>query len=107
MTPALWIALGCFALATILAFALARGAKDDVPVSSAPVDQANETYPRLRAVSALRDGEPWVGGDRDYTPPTLTGRAAKGFNRDACIGRDVVSRAEREWTQPVKRSEMH
>jgi hypothetical protein len=99
----------CIVLAVILATRLfLMGAQsDDVPVSSAPLDQANETYPRLRAVSALRDGEPWVGGDRDYTPPTLTGRAAKGFNRDQVIGRDVLKRADREWTQPVKRSEMH
>jgi hypothetical protein len=98
----------CIVLAVVLATRLLRGAKDvEVPVRPAPLNQGNETYPRLHAVSVLRKGNARVGGDRDYTPPTLTGRAAKGFNRDQVIGRDVLKRADREWTQPVKRSEMH
>jgi hypothetical protein len=94
----------CIVLAVVLATRLLRGAKDvEVPVRPAPLNQGNETYPRLHAVSVLREGDAGL----DYRAPTLSGRAAKGFNRDASIGRDVVTRAEREWTQPVKRSEMH
>jgi hypothetical protein len=95
----------CIVLAVILATRLfLMGAQsDDVPVSSAPLDQANETYPRLRAVSALRDGDTGL----DYRPPTLSGPAAKGFARDVVVGRDVVTRAERQWTQPMTRKEMN
>jgi hypothetical protein len=95
----------CIALALVLATRLFRGrGTDDVPVSSAPLDQANETYPRLRAVSALRDGD---AGLDDFTPRPFRGPAAKGFKRDEVIGRDVLRRADREWTQPVNRRDMH
>jgi hypothetical protein len=98
----------CIVLAVVLATRLLRGAKDvEVPVRPAPLNQGNETYPRLHAVSVLREGDAGVGGDRDYTAPTLTGRAAKGFNRDQVIGRDVLQRADRQWTQPMNHKDMH
>jgi hypothetical protein len=95
----------CIVLAVVLATRLLRGAKDvEVPVRPAPLNQGNETYPRLHAVSVLREGDAGL----DYRAPTLSGPASKGFNRDQVIGRDVVTRAEREWArQPMNRNDMH
>ena len=105
MTPALWIALGCFVLAAICAVMLVRGAKDgEVPVSPARVGEGNERYPRLRAVSPVSDDHARL---EHFTARPFSQPAAKGFDRDAVIGRDVVSRAERQWTQPMTRKEMN
>ena len=103
------LSLGAFALIFMawagifvwMLFSGAQGDNNDVPASSARVATGNERYPRLRAVQEVSENHGGLGSGSTGEARPFTKPAAKGFDRDRCIGRDVLSRAEREWTQPV------
>ena len=84
------IAVAAFGILLVVA-----GAKEtpDVPASSARVDQGNEPYPRLRAVHSLPEDHYRVD---DRPRATLSGKAAKGFQRDRVVMVDQVTRQERQ-----------
>jgi hypothetical protein len=99
--------LGVFALAFMVwgagfVYLLFSGAKevndcvDQVSDGPSRVDAATVRRAHLRAVPPLSQDDAGLAV-RPFTEP-----AAKGFKRDRCIGQDALSRADREWTQPVK-----
>jgi ABC-type glycerol-3-phosphate transport system permease component len=73
---------------------LSAGAKDkhEMSVPAMRILAGEERYPRLPALSALPDDD---AGVDVYRPARLSGPAAKGFKRDATLGRDAVTQEER------------
>lgn len=90
------------AYAAIWMFVLMAAANEEPNEMSVPATRilnGNESFPRLRAVPPLSQDDAGV----DRWPVTLSGKAAKGFNRerarDRVIGVDQVSAQERQrWT---------
>ena len=86
------------ALTAIFGFTwmLSAGAKDKPNAMSIPATRilaGEERFPRLPALSALSDDNE---GLDVYRPASFSRPAAKGFKRDAVVGRDAVSQAERD-----------
>jgi len=85
------------ALTAIFGFTwmLSAGAKDKPHEMSVPATRilaGEERYPRLPALSALPDDDE---GLDVYRPASFSRPAAKGFKRDATLGRDAVTQEER------------